>query len=95
MQALVIFGHTRPGPRQYDFYFKHLQRDMEALNVPVLYIHGDALLDEPKLQLYEPYEDLGFEMKALEVQRGGIAQPMEVVISDEGFLVDRQALKNV
>lgn len=90
MKALVIFGHARPGPRQYDYYFRYLQHYLQKLNIPVLYMHGDSLDDQPLLHVYEPYKSEGFNIKALEVQRGGIAEPVQVVVSGtHGFVIDR------
>lgn len=96
MRAVVIFGHTRPGPRQYEYYFQYLEKKLKAINVPALYIHGDALEDEPLTETYKPYEENGYHINALEVQRGGIAIPMQVEvhgISEEyggaQFLIDR------
>lgn len=91
MKALVIFGHARPGPRQYEYYFQYIEQFLEGYDVPVLYLHGDALEDEPLLKVYEPYTDEGFKMKALEVQPGAVAKPVQVIASSShGFVIDRR-----
>ena len=89
MKALVIFGHARPGSRQYEFYFQYVQKYVDR-RIPILYMHGDALEDEPILNIYEPFQENGFEMKALEVQRGDVANPVKVTVSsDKGFVITR------
>lgn len=91
VSSLVIFGHAKPVKAHNDF-FDPLSETAKAFQKPILYIHGDGhawLYDRP------------FAAKNLlrvEVDQGGIAPPLKVMITDDAtdpFRFDRRNGKPV
>ena len=87
-RAVVILGHARPTALLGDFFWPIIN-DINEINKPVLYVHGNAMQG---WTVYKPFSDAS-RLKAVELEKGGNSPPVKIRVGMGGdpFSFDRRS----
>mmetsp|Transcript_486 Transcript_486/g.993 ORF Transcript_486/g.993 Transcript_486/m.993 type:complete len:873 (-) Transcript_486:120-2738(-) len=90
-RAVVILGHARPTALLGDFFWPIID-DLNDVNKPVLYVHGNAMQG---WTVYKPFSDAS-RLKAVELEKGGKSPPVKIRVGMGGdpFRFDRRSSNN-
>ena len=87
-RAVVLLGHARPTALLGDFFWP-LINDINEINKPVLYVHGNAMQG---WTVYKPFSDAS-RLKAVELEKGGKSPPVKIRVGmgADPFNFDRRS----
>ena len=87
-RAVVLLGHARPTALLGDFFWP-LINDINDINKPVLYVHGNAMQG---WTVYKPFSDAS-RLKAIELEKGGKSPPVKIRVGmgADPFNFDRRS----
>ena len=87
-RAVVLLGHARPTALLGDFFWPILN-DINEINKPVLYVHGNAMQG---WTVYKPFSDAS-RLRAVELEKGGKSPPVKIRVGmgADPFNFDRRS----
>jgi len=87
-RAVVLLGHARPTALLGDFFWPIIN-DINEINKPVLYVHGNAMQG---WTVYKPFSDAS-RLKAVELEKGGKSPPVKIRVGmgADPFNFDRRS----